>query len=891
VPDWQSAIARHLSARGLDHTRHFGVIEELAQHLDDRYRSLRARGVETAAAETTVLQELAENDAIVRELRVAERTAPITRPPLGGPAGDWRLAGWWQDLRYAARALWTAPGFSLVAIVTLALAIGATTAIFSVVNAVMLRPLPFDQPDRLIRVWESSPERGWPEFSASYPNFLDWRAQATSWTALAAQTGASFSMTSHDGAQLVRGLSATLDFLPALGVAPVLGRNFLPDEDRPGGNTRVVILSDGFWRRAFAGDPAIVGRAVSLNGAPYTVVGVLPPGFEWGPAMDLIVPLAPDPARSRGDHRLIVIGRLRDGVSMTDAHNELSAIAAALAQAYPASNEGWGVRLATFYDWIVPAETRESLLVLLGAVALVLLIACGNVANLLLSRGAARQKELAIRVALGAARGRIARQLLVESLLLAVIAAAGGVAMALVATRLLVAVGPSTTVPRLDELSIDATVLGFAVLTALVSALVFGLLPALQLARSHPGEALQDGSRGSTGGRQRQRLRAALTVAEVALSVALLIGAGLLLRSFWRLQQVDAGFDVSSTMAMRVTLPRTTYDTGEKSIAFYDRLRAEIGTLPGLAGVATTSGPPLAPGNTSTEIDVPGRIAAPGEPRSADWRLASPGYFATMGIPLRGRDFTAQDGPDAPPVTIVNETLARRLWPAEDPIGKIIHMSSFGNRTATIVGVAGDVHSFGLDAEHRPMVYLSSFVASWPAAVVWRSHADPASHVNAIRDIVRRLDPAVPVHDVTTFESLLAESLGPRRFNLYLLATFAAIALAMAAIGLFGVMAYLVSQRTREIGVRLALGASRYEIFRLIIGRGVTLAALGAVIGLAGAIGLTRWLESLLFSVSRTDPGTFAAVPVLLVLVAILACYVPARRAMRVDPMIALRAE
>jgi putative ABC transport system permease protein len=889
VPDWKSLVARHLDARGIDHTRHFQVVEELAQHLDDRHRALTMRGGEPAAAEATVLQELAANDDIVRELRLAERAAP-PKPSPGDPSRT-RAEGWWQDLRYAARSLRGNPGFTAVAAITLALGVGANTAIFSVINAVMLRPLPYAQSDRLVRLWESNPPRGWPQFSVSHPNFLDWRARTRSWQALAAESGVTFTMAGQDGAQIARGSMVSVDFLPALGVTPALGRNMRPEEDRPGGHTRVAILADGFWRRVFGGDPSVLGRAVALNGNPYTVIGVLPATFEWGSDLDLLVPLAADPARSRGDHRLIVIGRLNDGVSLDEAHAELATIAADLARQYPESNEGWSVRLASFYDWLIPLPIRDSLTVLLAAVALLLLIACGNVANLLLARGAARQKELSVRTALGASRARLVRQLLLESGLLALLSAALGVAVTIGATRLVVAFGPGT-IPRLDEVSVDGTVLAFAIVSALAAAVVFGLAPAVQTSRQDPAEALHAVARGSTGSAGRQRLRAGLTVAEVALSVTLLIGAGLLLRSFARLQQVDPGFDPRPLMTMRVTLPATGYEKEEQRTGLVERLLTGIAALPGIEGAASASGVPLLGGNTSTELQIPDRPALEGEAPSADWRVVSPGYFAAMGIDTRGRAFDAGDRRDTTPVTVISEAAARRYWPGQDPIGRSVIIRSLGNRSYTIIGVANDVYNLALDTDPRPTVYLSTTTVGWVGGrVLWRAAGDPSSHVPAIRDVVRRLEPRAAISDLSTLEDGLARSVGPRRFNLYLLGAFAGVALALAAIGLFGVMAYLVSQRTREIGVRLALGASRRAIFGAIVGRGMVLASLGAAIGVGAAFWLTRAMTTLLYAVSATDPATFAAVPLLLLVIALLACYVPARRAMRVDPVTALRAE
>lgn len=801
------------------------------------------------------------------------------------------MEGLWQDVRYAARALRRNPGFTVVAVFTLALGIGVNTAIFSVVNTVMLRPLPFGDPDRLVRIYESNPERGLPQFSASDPNFIDWRAQATRWEALAAFDSGTVSLTTDAGVEVVPALRVTSDFLSAVGFLPVLGRNFRGDETQPGGNLNVTIISDGLWRRMFAANPGVIGTSVRLNDTPHTIIGVLPSHFDWGET-ELLRPRAPDPKRSRGDHQLSVIGLLKSDATLDEARAELATIAARLAEEYPEDNDGWTVRLVTFYDWLVPQQARESLVVLQGAVLLVLLISCINVANLLLARGATRQKELAIRAAVGASRSRIVCHGLIESCVLAFVGAAAGVGLATVTIRVL-SVYATTVVPRVEEASIDWVVLSFALSCALVSAAAFGLLPSVHAAREQ-GQALHDTGRGATGGRGRQRIRASLMVAEVSLSVALLIGAGLLLRSFVTLQRVDAGFEVDAVMTGRVMLASpTAFDAPDERRDFWRRLIAEVAALPGITHVSTGSSIPFTGGGTSTEIAVPGAPAIPGVQPSAGWRVINRGYFSTMGIPLRGRDFTEADGPDAPPVIIVSEALARTYWPNEDPLGKTIVPRSLGNRPRTVIGIAGDLRSFGLDGEIQPMVYYSGIEAPVFAQMylVWRSAVEPQSQIPTIRDAIRRVSAQVALHDVAPATERLSNSFGSRRFNLYLLGLFAIVALALAATGLFGVMAYLVSQRTREIGVRLALGAPRAEVFRLVIGRGVALATAGAALGVIGAAWLTRLMEGLLFSVSRTDPVTFAAVPIAMVAVAVLACYLPARRAMRVDPVIALRTE
>jgi len=898
---WKRAVLERLAGLQIDGAQRTSIAEEVAQHLDDRYRSLIARGVSPDLAAAAVRRELDETALLRRGLRTVGRSPGPDRLAAGAERrGSW-FESVWQDVRYGARSLARSPGFTIVAAITLALGVGANTAIFTVVNAVILRPLPFSEPGRLVRFWESNPAKGWPTFSVSHPNFLDWRAQTQSFDGLAAQTGVGFTLTSGGDAEIVRGAAVTADLLPVLGISPRLGRNFRPDEDRPGGNTRVALLTHAFWQRRFGANPSIVGTTVSLDSRPYEVVGVLPESFAvaWGgPRLDLLVPLAPDPARNRSDHRLLVIGRLKPGVPLEQARAEMQAMASRMATTYPESNGGWTVVLATFYDWIVPEETRQSLLIMLGAVGLVLLIACGNVASLLLARASARQREFSVRAALGAQRSRIVRQWLVEAALLGVVAAAAGLGLAFLTTRLVVATAPSA-LPRLGEIAIDPRVVFFAAGVSLVSALLFGLVPALQASSPRVAESLKEGTRTASGGRGRERVRAILVVGEVALSVTLLIGAGLLVRSFWRLQQVQPGFEVQSVVTMRVNLPRSSYDTAAKSQQFYLRLVPAIAALPGVNGAAISSGPPLSQGGTSTEVTIPGKPQPKNSQPSAGWRLVSPGYFGALGIPLRGRDFSGEDGAidekGAPlrAVTIISEEMARRYWPGEDVLGKTVVLHSFGDGPQTIIGVAGDVRSFGLDSSPGPMVYGNALAFSrWsPMSIVVRSAVDPSSHIGEIRAAVRALDGSVPVYDVSTLDDLLSTSLGSRRFNMYLLGCFAAVALLLACIGLFGVLAYLVAQRTRDIGIRMALGANRADVVRLIVGQGMVMTVAGAAIGILGGVAAGRLLRGLLFSVTPMDAITFVAVPAILLLVALAACAAPARRATRVDPLIALRAE
>jgi putative ABC transport system permease protein len=894
VPDWKSDIRKRLASLRLEPTRESEIVEELASHLEDRYQELRADGSSEAEAQITAQNELSNEQLLVRELNRVERKYGTERFELGAGRKN-MLGNLWQDTRYGLRLIRKNPGFSAVVILTLAVGIGANTAIFSVVNAVMLRSLPFKDPDRLVRLNESNPERGWPTFAVSHPNFLDWRERNQSFAALAATSPASANIGTAGEVEVVRGAAVTVDFLAVLGTSPLMGRNFLPEEDKPGGNNRVVILTYGSWQKRFAGDPEVIGKTLTLNDNPFTVIGILPQSFAWGTSstFEILLPLAPDPQRSRSDHRLLVIGKLKAGVTREQALADMNNIAAQLAEQFPESNTGWSASGQSFYDWLIPEAIRRSLLIFLGAVGFVLLIACSNVANLMLARANARQREISIRIALGASRLRIGSQLLVESLSLAMISGIAGLGVAQLAMKALKALNPGD-VPRLEELSMDGRVLGFSLLISLLTGVLFGLAPSIHAARTNINEMLKEGGRSISGGRIRQRIRSSLVTIEVALSVALLVSAGLLLRSFWRLQEVNPGFKTDHLLTMRVNLPRNRYPDNTRAWGFYKRFLEEATVPPGIEAVAVTSGVPMGGGNTATEVQIEGRAPeAEGNKPSAGWRIVSPGYFRAMGIPLRGRDFDDRDTQEAPPVTIISEEMARRYWPGEDPVGKPVTLFSFSNKTCTVIGVAGDVRSAGLDSDPRPTVYVSTKIAAmWnPMDLVIRTSGDPPSHAPAIRSTLSQIDPYVPVYEIRSMDELLSNTLGSRRFTMFLLGVFAGIAVLLACVGLFSVMAYLVSQRTHEIGVRLALGARPKDVFGLIIGRGMSLAGAGSVLGLGGAWAIGRFLETLLYQIKPTDAITLASAPVVLLLVALVACYVPARRAMKVDPMLALRYE
>ncbi len=889
--DWRADIEQRLPPSAVTTAQNGDLLNELAQHLEDRFDELRHTGLDADEARRLALAELDHSEQLVRELQLRRRH--VSPPPLGDSRPT--LTGdLWLDIKFGLRMLRKTPGFTAVAALTLALGIGANTAIFTVINAAMLRPLPFADAERLIRIYEANPAREWLTFGASYPNYLDWVEQARAFDMLSATTPGNPTLMDGGQAERVSALLATHSFLPMLGVTPLLGRNFEAAEDRPGGDTRVAVLTFGYWQRRFGGNPATLGSTIVLNDRPYTVIGILPEAFRWGPTLDMVLPLAPDPARDRGDHRLSVFGRVQRGVSHDQAAADLVAIAARLEEQFPQSNAGWTVRTVSFYDWIVPAESRRSLQMIGMAVIAVLLIACGNVASLLLARATTRHKEITVRVALGARRGRVVRQLVVESVLLSMVAGGAGLLLAYGTTALLKRMNPEA-LPRLDEISVDTTVLAYGFLLACGAGVLCGIAPALSGLRVDATESLKEAGRGGGTGPQRQRLRSALVIGELALSVVLLVGAGMLMRSFWQVQKVDPGFDPSNLLTLRINLPLNRYDTQREAWAFYEQLLSGIASLPGVRATATTSAAPMSTGNTSTEVRVPGRmIGNDNQAGSADWRLVSPGYFRVMGITLRGREFAADDAGDRDRVAIVSESFAQRYFPGEDPIGRAVSLSSGGSDPRIVIGVARDVRSFGLDAVSSPMVYFPapSAASGWPLmTVVVRTQGPPAELAASVRGVLRSLDASIPFYNVATAEELLETSMGPRRFVMSLLAGFAAVAAALASVGLFGVMAYLVSQRAREIGIRLALGARPADVRRSIVGRGLALASAGAALGVVSAYWLSPVMESFLFEVKAVDPIAFVGAPLMLVAVALVASYLPARRAMRVDPITALRDE
>lgn len=795
-----------------------------------------------------------------------------------------------QDLRYGARILWKQPGFTLIAVLTLGLGIGANTAIFSAVDALLLRQLPFLDPARLVMIWEHDTQEGNSRNPVAPANFVDWRKQ----NEVCAQLGyftqpSGLNLTGKSEPERITGIFVSPNLFSLLGVQPQLGRGFLPEDLQERGGL-AVILSHGLWQRRFGGHPAVIGQTLTLDGAAFTVVGVMPAQFQLPEEAELWgLTLNGELTTMRNQHFLRVMARLKPDVTLAQARAHFSLIAQQLAQQYPATNQGYGANVLTLREQLV-GDVRLTLWVLLGAVGFVLLIACANVANLMLARAGIRQREMAIRNALGAGRRRLVRQLLTESLLLALLGGALGLLLAAWALDSIAAL--SAQIALAPEIKLDLRVLGFTLLVTTLTGIIFGLAPALAAARPNLNDALKAGARNASTASQ--RLRGGLVVAEIALAVALLAGAGLLIRSFMRLQNVETGCDARDVLTMQFAPSGVRYDEGEQLAAFYQQLVERVQALPGVRAAAAISRLPLAGDRSTSGLTIEGRPLATGEQREAHYRVITPNYFNTLKIPLRaGRVLTEQDNAKAPPAALINQTLANKYWPGAEAVGQRIKLGPNANSPwVAIVGVVGDVRNFGLENEALPEVYVPHLQAPTDRMrLVMRTTVEPLGLVAAIREAVRGLDKDVPFAQVVTMEQLLAQSIARRRLNLLLLGIFAVLALALAAAGIYGVMSYMVAQRTQEIGIRLALGAQRGDVLRLVLKEGMLLALIGVVVGLATSLALMRWLASLLYEVSATDPLTFAGVAILLMLVALLACYVPARRAMRTDPLVALRCE
>jgi putative ABC transport system permease protein len=803
----------------------------------------------------------------------------------------------WQDIRFGLRLMAKKPGFTFVGVVALALGIGANTAIFSVVKAVLLSPLPYQNSERLVWIWETNPVSDIKQEPASMPNFHDWRTQSQSFEEMAAFGNSAFTLTGDAEPERIPVTYITANFFPLLGVQPRMGRTF-SSEEHTEGKGRVALLGHNLWQRRFGSNPKIIGQSITLNGNPYQIIGVLPAGFK-NPvpaernAAEIWVPLALDlnPNMRRSDF-LNVVARLKPNVTLEQARAEMKTITTRLEQQYPATNTGWSTVMISLQERIV-GDVRPAMWLLVAVVGFLLLIACANVANLLLARSAARQQEIAVRRALGAGRFRLVRQFLTESVMLAMAGGLLGSLLALWGTELLVRLSPRN-IPRLSEVQLDWQVFLFTLGISFLTGIIFGLIPALYATNPNLTESLKEGGRSSTEGLRGARLRNILVVAEIAIALVMLIGAGLMIKSFIRLQGVDPGFKPDRILAVDVSLPAAKYKEAAQQLAFWEQLQGRVSQLPGVERVAAVTALPFTGGSVFA-FSIEGRPAAPpGQEPDAEYRVVTPSYFETMGMTLvRGSAFTEQHTANSPAVTIISETLARKHFQGEDPIGKRINT---GNpETApwrTVIGVIRDIRQKALDEEPYPQMYVPYMQA--PArtmALVVRASSDPQSLVPAIRNELSAMDKDQPLYNVRTMAQLMSESIARQRFSMLLIAVFAAVGLVLASVGIYGVMSYTVTQRTHEIGVRMALGASHRDVLRMVVRQGMILALVGTGLGLIASFLLTRLISSLLFSVSATDPLTYVLISLLLVSIALLACLIPARRATRVDPMVALRYE
>ena len=859
------------------------IEQEMRSHVELMTEANIARGMSPDAARAAAMQGFGNLS------RMSERAYDVRAS--GG------LETMWQDLRFGVRTLFKNPGFAAVAILTLALGTGATSAIFSFVYAVVLRPLPYREPDRLLSVFE---HRG-VDMGLTVPDYLEWRAAATSFEQLAASAGTTANLTGRGEPERVSAVRVSGNYFDALGIPPAHGRGF-GWSDEPHGAPRVAVLGDGLWRRRFAADPGLVGQTIAINGEPHVVVGIMPPQLSLRTTSAQIwVPLGftPRELQSPGARFLTVTGRLRPGITATQAQAELAEIARRTEKVRPNSNTGVTARVRGLHE-VVVAQVRDAAFILLAAVSFVLLIACANVANLLLARATRRRTEMSVRAALGASRPRIARQLLLESAVIGVAGAVAGLALAYVMVEILKGVLPQD-IPRLQQTGVDVVVLGFTLAVSLAASLLFGVAPALRASRPELQQALRDESR-SSGGFRRRRLSSTIVAAEIALALVLLVAAGLLLRSFVRLQRVELGFDPANLVMARMNLPEARYGQAREVAAFYEELATHLGQQPGVTAAAVASNIPLTGSGISISMTIEGRprptlaVDAP----SVFSRFVSTDYFRTLDVRVaRGRDFSSTDRASSPAVAIVNETTAKRHWPEQDPIGQRIRLDDDRRSDVEIVGVVADVKHFGLARSPEAEVFMPVAQAT-PLHWQWlqrsmiaiaRTSGEPESAAGAIRQAVRTLDDQLPVYNLRSMEQLRAEATGDERVGLALVGTFAAVALVLASIGVYGVMAVMVAGRSREIGIRLALGARPRDVRRMILRDGAALTAVGIVIGVMAALALTRTMRAMLFETPATDPLTLSAVAAGIALAAMLACWVPARRSTRVDPIIALRAE
>jgi putative ABC transport system permease protein len=860
------------------------IEKEMRSHLEMETETNIERGMTPEEARVAAMRSFG-NLGWVRDLAYEVR-------------GGGMLEALWQDLRYGVRMLVKRPGFTLIAVLTLALGIGANTAIFSVVNALLLRQLPYTEPDRLVQVWETDVNRGENAMTASYPNFTDWRDQNNVFEHIAAYSDQGFILTGTADPEQIQGAIVSPSFFPMLGIKPIVGRVFQPEEDHPN-KIFSAVIGERLWQRRFNSDPDIIGKTINVDGDSFTVIGVVVGVTDLSELendSELWIPISFGLAFNiRRGHYLNVMARLKPGVTHEQAQANMDSIAGALAAQYPDANRDHGLRLVPLQEQIV-GDFKLALLMLLGAVALVLLIASANVANMLLARAGSRQKEIAIRIALGAGRFRLIRQLLTESLLLSLFGGAAGLLLALYGVYLLVTFGPAD-LPRAQAISVDGSVLGFTLGISLLTGVIFGLAPALQASRPDLNEALKDSGRSATGSSGHRRLRSLLVVSEIALSLVLLVGAGLLMRSFFELRAVDPGFNPQNALVGRISLNGSKYETRAPVIDFYDQFLERIKSLPEVRFAAIRTYIPIATneGYADRSFYIEGRLTGAADGPTAFDNSVSPDFFDTMEIALlKGRPFDKQDVRTAQKVIIINETLARRDFPGEDPIGKRITTKANPKEEdwATVVGIVKDTKPRALDGDPVAEMYVP--FAQRPAssmAFVIRTTGKPEGIIGAVRETAQSLDKVQPVYGVRTLESVMSEAVAKPSFRTFLMGVFALVALTLAMVGIYGVMSYSIAQRTHEIGIRMALGARHSNVLTLVIGHGMALALVGVGIGLVASFALTRVLAQFLFGIKPTDPITFIGVALLLACVALLACYIPARRATKIDPLAALRYE
>ncbi len=915
MPDWKEEIARRLRSLKLPPAREAEIVEEVAQHLEDRYQELVAGGATEDAARRVALEELCDESLLARGLRRVEQEVPQEPVVMGGRSDGHILANLYQDMHYGLRALAKNPAFTAVAVITLALGIGANTAIFSVVEAVLLRPLPFHDPSRLVQLWETEAAPG--HYPLTGPDYLDWQAQSRTLEGISLfDWGENFNASGAGEPEQAFVVRVQANFYSLLGVAPLIGRTFLDGEDQAG-RDHVAVLSYGFWQRHFGGGRDAVGKNVDLNGEKYAVVGVMPAWFGavGGAAIWVPIDMSPESLGPRGQHKYRAIGRLKPDVPATKVRAELVIIARRLGKQYPDSNSNVGAAVIPLKDQLV-GDSRAELLILLGAVGLVLLIACVNVANLSLVRATGRHREVAVRRAVGASRGRVIRQLLTESVMLSLLGAVCGLLLGWGCLRLLAAAG-TLPIPLVNPIALNGTVLAFTLAVGLLVGVLVGLAPALQVSQLQLNEELKTAMQAALGPCGRRRiLRDSLVVGEIAISMALLIGAGLLLRSFIKLREVEVGINPQGVLTAQVVLPSKRYTTLDQGKAFFEQLVDGLKRAPGVDAAAVGRELPLR-GGDSAYITIEGRESSAFQNILVEQNEVTPEYFRALGIPfLKGRNYDQQDLqnsaeairqliallrsgkalalPSGLLVAVINQTMARQFWPNQDPLGKVFKRS--GVLPATVVGVVGDVKEWGIRQQVIPEAYIPlPFMLAPPVgavSIVVKGAAGTTTGLPAaVRSQVHSLDSSLAVFNVRTMQEVLSESMTDTSYQSLLLSSFALLALLLTAVGIYGVMAYAVTQRTREIGIRLALGAEPRDVLSLVLRTAARLAGLGAVIGVAVALALTRLMATQLYGVQPSDPTTFVTVSLFLTGVVLVASYIPARRATKVDPVVALRYE